>query len=136
MIGSNMIVSTRYAVVMAATVWVPKPFMKFCRSRLPNALTLDWIMGGIPNRNPCSRAFPYRSLPPGQNRSRGCLATAYRIRNAVIAACEITVAAAAPLTPQCRQATNRMSRTTFTAEEKRMARNGARLSPIPRSAAE
>ena len=47
-IGRKMMVSTRYAVVMAATVWVPNPFMKFCKIRFPKALTQDWTMGGSP----------------------------------------------------------------------------------------
>lgn len=46
--GRKIMVSTRYAVVMAATVWVPNPFIKFCKIRFPKALTQDWTMGGNP----------------------------------------------------------------------------------------
>ena len=38
---------------MAATVWAPKPFIKFCKIKLPTELTLDWTMGGTPKRSPC-----------------------------------------------------------------------------------
>ena len=38
--GRSIIVSTRYAVVMAVTVSEPKPFMKLCSIRLPAALML------------------------------------------------------------------------------------------------
>ena len=56
--------------------------------------------------------------------------------NTVIAACESTVAIAAPRTPQGMIATRSMSSATFTAEDTSTEKNGARLSPSARSAAE
>ena len=56
--------------------------------------------------------------------------------NTVIAACENTVAIAAPRTPQGMIATRSMSSATFTAEDTSTEKNGARLSPSARSAAE
>ena len=56
--------------------------------------------------------------------------------NTVIAIWDITVAMAAPRTPQGMTATSSMSSATFTPEDTATARKGARLSPRARSAAE
>ena len=58
--GSMTSVSTRYAVVMAVTVSVPKRFMKSCNTSPPRELTLDCSIGGKPKRAPSRRTAPQK----------------------------------------------------------------------------
>ena len=134
-IGSNITVSTRYAVVIADTVCAPKLFMNCWRMRLPMELALDCMAGGNPKAAPSPTACASSILPKPGLRS-GYLRNVYMTMNIAIAACEMAVAAAAPLVPYPSPATKSRSSTTFAMDDTMIARKGALLLPMPRNTAE
>ena len=115
MIGRRIIESTLYAVVIAATVAVPKPFMKFWRTRPPAELTVDCIMGGHPNFTPSIIAAFWKS--GFANLSSSYFLLLYMTMKMVIAICEIIVAIAAPFTLIPRNTTAIISRITFETDD-------------------
>ena len=133
------VISSRPWILAAAenpaTKATPKPLAMACSTSPPMDTTVFWPATGRLSRSSSRMVGMWGRQSARWGRMKSIFASDIR-QNSAAQPWPITVAPAAPRTPQCSPATNTRSSTTFTMEEMIIATSGVRLLPSARRMAE